>query len=148
MGEIGGYVDFTDSKAQRLAYERFDRAMLELDEKSKREVEALGFSSWEEKSRRDDEQLQIEREEYIRVHGPPPPHIPTREEEAASKIQIRKSLACAIDDGYATASDIQLLHQLEKEYQLAEWVPEDGGWCLEPERPRKPCTCKGTSRPR
>jgi len=147
--EIGGYLDYnSDSEAERLCAERFDRFMSELHEKSRRDVEALGFSSWEEKSRHDSEQLEKAREEHIRVHGPPKPHIPTRQEEEASKVQLRKSLACDIAAGIASPHEIQLYHQLEKEYELEDWIPEDGGWCREPEQPREPCSCKGTSHPR
>lgn len=59
---------------------------------SKRAVEALGFSSWEEKGRHDREEERKWLEEYIKQHGhSPPPPILTEEQKIALELQCQRS---------------------------------------------------------
>lgn len=77
---------------------KFYRTLYEIDAKRKaerqKELEALGFSSWEEKKRHDEEERRKWLEDYVKEHGhSPPPRIYTDKEKFDLELQNKRSLA-------------------------------------------------------
>lgn len=74
----------------------FYRLLRKLDaekrDKKQKEAEALGFSSWDEKERHEEEERRKWLEDYINEHGhSPPPPILTEEQMAALELQYQRS---------------------------------------------------------
>ena len=79
---------YPDNEVYRLL-RKFDA---EKRDKKQKEAEALGFSSWDEKERHEEEERRKWLEDYITEHGhSPPPPILTEEQMAALELQYQRS---------------------------------------------------------
>ncbi len=64
----------------------------QLRAEAQKKAEALGFSSWEEKERHEEEETRKWREEYVKEHGhSPSARILTEEEQIAQDLQCQRS---------------------------------------------------------